>query len=69
MKNSNTRDVYYSMEEILKKYLPERSQIESMERIDDPYNLGVLLAKTDIKNIKNLLAKQILVGSQGEADD
>lgn len=67
--NTKTGDVYYSMEEIMKKFLPKSTQLESIERANNPYGLGVLLAKTNIKDIKYLLEKQVLVDFQVEADE
>lgn len=47
--------VFHSMEEIIKEYLPEGLPEEAVRGIDEPYNLGVLLAQTNIKDLKNLL--------------
>ncbi len=59
MANKQTEEkVFHSMEEIIKEYLPGSLPMEAVRRIYEPYNLGVLLAQTNIKDIKNLLKAQ-----------
>lgn len=56
MANKQTEEkVFHSMEEIIKEYLPGSLPMEEVRRIYEPYNLGVLLAKTNIKDFRNLL--------------
>lgn len=50
--------IYKSMEEVIKAYMPENYKKVIVEKTDDAHHLGVLLARTDIKDVKNLLAQQ-----------
>lgn len=51
------KKVFSSVEEVIKEYLPESFRKETMDNIIEPYALGVLLAKTDVKNVKKLVER------------
>jgi hypothetical protein len=46
---------YNSIEEIIGAFLPGTARKEMVNKITDPRSLGILLAKTDVKDIKSLL--------------
>lgn len=55
MKNKKHEEkVFHCVEDILEEYMPERLIRERAESISDPYKYGVLLAKTDMKEMKKL---------------
>jgi len=58
MENNSKKEAYKSMEEVVKKYLPEFHQVSILQKTSDAENLGVLIAKTKLKSIKSLLVKQ-----------
>ena len=58
MEKNRKKVVYRSMEEVAKKYLPEFYQISITQKAGDAKSLGMLIAKTNLKNIKSLLLKQ-----------
>lgn len=58
MKNKKREEkVFYCVEDILAEYMPERLKSEKAKSISDPYKYGVLLAKTDMKELKKLIQR------------
>jgi hypothetical protein len=53
----NGEKEYRSIEEILSEFLPNSLRREEIGKITDPHSLGILLAKTELKDIKILLEK------------
>ncbi len=52
-----TERTFNSIEEIISQYLPESARKEKTESVIDPNYLGVILARTKIKNVKTLLER------------
>lgn len=56
MKNKKIEEkTFYCVEDILEEYTPERLISERAKSISDPYEYGVLLAKTDMKEMKKII--------------
>ncbi len=52
-----TRKEFTCVSEIIQEYFPKSVVKEQGEKINEPHALGVLLAKTDIKNTRELIGK------------
>jgi len=55
MTNKKSKQIFYSMLEVEKRYFPKSSQLLAGKRITDAKNLGTLIARSPLAKIKTLI--------------